>query len=561
MNENLIKHWDDNICEGHLNSEASIVIEYFKNKGINEINFIDIGANVGKYYETLSRHFKINKCVMYEGSRILSDYISNKFKDNPSVEVYNYAISNEDKLTYFNEESIKYFLSKEDLDGLNLGLSKVSNVSGTPVQMRDIFGLLNERYEFFSNFDFIKVDTETLDYFILSSLKDFIKKLDKKPFICFEHNYHNMMEPSEAKEIYETFLKECGYYGDEFETLSGDVSLFPIENKIEPVITNNIIMGSTNIGVSKPRIRVHNPSNEYTKDYRSYNRFWDEFTEYLKNFFDVEENRYFDNAHTQRFPIKLVKGSTIDLLLLECEYIIENLENGEFVIMSVSDDLTHAMINEKHNPYLKKVLVSQFLGEKILEHTGIYMYKYSPWTYFTSSVMDIEHYYQKRLSNEPTENKLYFRGTSLEDRAILNYINRDNITEFVPLKQDIYYDDIIRHKVALSVDGRGEFCYRDIECFGLGVPIIRYEYISKFYNELIPNYHYISIDRPYDMGLYRLGNESHARKLEHRYHQVLNDKDFLNFISKNARKYYEDNILQPNRIKNTFNLLNLQSWL
>ena len=183
MNENLIKHWDDNICEGHLNSEASIVIEYFKNKGINEINFIDIGANVGKYYETLSRHFKINKCVMYEGSRILSDYISNKFKDNPSVEVYNYAISNEDKLTYFNEESIKYFLSKEDLDGLNLGLSKVSNVSGTPVQMRDIFGLLNERYEFFSNFDFIKVDTETLDYFILSSLKDFIKKLDKNSSI------------------------------------------------------------------------------------------------------------------------------------------------------------------------------------------------------------------------------------------------------------------------------------------------------------------------------------------------------------------------------------------
>jgi FkbM family methyltransferase len=551
MEQNLIKYWDDNICGGHLNSEASRVINYFKNKGITELSFIDIGANVGKYYDTLSEHFTIKNCVMYEGSRILSDYLENKFKNITGTEVYNYAISNEDKLTYFNEDSIKYFLNKEDLEGVNLGLSSVSNTNGTPVQMRSIFNLLNERSEFFSSFDFIKIDTETLDYFILDSLKDFIKTLNKKPFICFEHNYHNVMESSEAKSIYEKFLLECGYNGDDFETLSGDISLIPKEVINTDFPTPN----------GKPKIRVHNPSNEHTKNYRNYNKFWDDFTEYLKNFFDVEENRFFDSAHMQRFPVKLNKGLSNELLLLECEYVIENLENGEFVVMSVSDDLTHATINERNNPFLKKVLISQFLPEKILEHTGEHMYKYSPWTYFTSSVMDIEPFYERRLETPPTEDRLYFRGTSLEDRSILEFFNPETITQFAPQPQDIYYNDIIKHKVALSVDGRGEFCYRDIECFGLGVPIIRYEYKSKFYNELIPNYHYVSLKRPYDMGLYRLGNESHARKLESRYNEVLNNTEFLDFISKNARKYYEDNILQNNKIKNTFNLLNLYDWL
>jgi len=309
------------------------------------------------------------------------------------------------------------------------------------------------------------------------------------------------------------------------------------------------------------KIIVHNPCNEQTRYYRNYNLFWDEFTEYLKNFFNVQENRYFEKAHFERFPIQLKNGRSSNFLLMECEYVIENVDNGEFVVMSASDDLSHAILNEKENPYLKKVLVSQFNPDKILNHVGKFMFKYSPWTYFVSSIIDIEEYYNKRLYKQPTEDKLYFRGTSIEDRAILKYFKPEIITNFRPIAQNAYYDDIIKHKIALSVDGRGEFCYRDVECFGLGIPIIRYEYISKFYDELIPNYHYISLDRPNDMGLYRLGNEHHAKQLESRYFEVLNNLEFLDFISKNARNYYEKNIVQKNKIKNTFDLLNLNKWL
>lgn len=309
------------------------------------------------------------------------------------------------------------------------------------------------------------------------------------------------------------------------------------------------------------KIRIHNPCNEHTRYYRNYNFFWDEFTNHLKNYFDVEENRFFENAHKERFKIDLIKGTSNDFLMLECEYVIENLNNGEFVILSVSDDLTHAILNERHNPFLKKVLISQFLPKKILSHVGEYMYKYNPWTYFQASMDDLTIYYSKRQEINEFKNELYFKGTSLEDRKILSYIDKNIITDFNVIQPSNYFNDLISHRLALSVDGRGEFCYRDIECFGIGVPILRFEYLSKFDSPLIPNYHYVSIPRPHDMDLYRLGNNNHAKLLENRYHEVINDDEFLKFVSNNAKNYYDENFSLESKIKKTFNLLNLTDWI
>ncbi len=309
------------------------------------------------------------------------------------------------------------------------------------------------------------------------------------------------------------------------------------------------------------KIRIHNPCNEHTRYFRHYNLFWDNFTDYLKNFFDIEENRYYEFANSARFPVQLEKSSGSEFLLLECEYVIENLDNGEFVIMSVADDLTHAILNEKHNPYLRKVLVSQFAPEKILHHTGKYFYKYSAWSYFQSTIIDLEQYYEQRLLTPPTCDKLYFKGAVGNDRTIIYKFDPNILTDFSPTSPENYFTDLITHKVALSVDGRGEFCYRDIECFAIGVPMLRFEFVSKFYNELIPNYHYISLPRPNDMGLFREGTEEHAKLIEQRFLEVVNDTKFLNYISKNARKYYTENCTMNKNIINTFNLLNLRAWL
>ena len=73
----------------------------------------------------------------------------------------------------------------------------------------------------------------------------------------------------------------------------------------------------------------------------------------------------------------------------------------------------------------------------------------------------------------------------------------------------------------------------------LGIPFLRFEYISELNPNLIPNFHYISVERPDDLKIDRIGNEEHARMLEKRFLEVKDDTDFLNFISNNARNYYE----------------------
>ena len=97
----------------------------------------------------------------------------------------------------------------------------------------------------------------------------------------------------------------------------------------------------------------------------------------------------------------------------------------------------------------------------------------------------------------------------------------------------------------------------------LGVPLIRFEYQTKLYEPLIPNYHYISI--PYDdtipkhNGVHtdRLGDISHSKQIEDRFREVISDKEFLEFISKNSRKYYEDNLSPSSRINKTLEILEL----
>lgn len=309
----------------------------------------------------------------------------------------------------------------------------------------------------------------------------------------------------------------------------------------------------------KKKIIVHNPCNEYTQNYRYYNLFWEELTRELKNRYIVTENRYFEHAHEQRFEVNLKKGMSSNFLLLECEYVIEMEDSGEFYVLSISDTLTHAILNEQHNPFLKKVLVSQFQREEIKNHVHTdNLYKYSPWIYFPSKVGDLEIYFEKRKFIEEFQDKLFFRGSSLEDRPILNYFDNNTLQGILPTGGwEVYFDELINYKIGLSVAGRGQLCYRDIEYMAVGIPFIRFEYTSEMNPNLIPDYHYISVKRPADLPIDRLGNEVHANMITERFLQVKNDKNFLEFIAKNAREYYDMYLKQHNNVLHTLRLLDI----
>jgi len=309
------------------------------------------------------------------------------------------------------------------------------------------------------------------------------------------------------------------------------------------------------------KIKVHNPCNEHTRYFRDYNLFWDDLTDELKNRYEVIENRYYEFANSGRFEVNLENqlSSKGDFLLLECEYVIEFMDNGDFYILSVSDDLTHAILNEINNPHLKKVLISQFRQDKLDSYLNDKnKEKYLPWIYFPCTIDDLTIYNQKRKEIPDYIDKMYFRGTSIQDRVILSNINSVYLEGITPIGgPSTYFEDLIKYKIGLSVAGRGELCYRDIEYMALGVPFIRFEYITKLNPNLIPNFHYISVERPDELTIDRLGDESHSKMIEKRFLEVKDDKDFLNFITKNAKEYYDTYLTRYNNVKHTLNLLGL----
>jgi hypothetical protein len=310
------------------------------------------------------------------------------------------------------------------------------------------------------------------------------------------------------------------------------------------------------------KLRIHNPTNEITKKNRDYNVFWDDLTIELKKNNEVYENRFFEQAHFDRFNVNFKSLSKQDgLLMLECEYLIENIETGDFLIFSVADDLTHCILDERSNPKLKKVFVSQFIDYKIKHHVDDYFEKYSPWIYFPSFDVDLEQFYQKRKEKNSFVDKLFFRGATAH-RPIINHFDRNILEGLNPINTNDYFNELINYSIGLSIAGVGELCYRDVEYMALGIPFIRFEFQSQLIEPLIPGHHYISI--PYDNSIPkhnevftdRLGEFNHAKIIESKFKEIINDKEYLKFVGENARKYYEKNLSKKSRLENSIKLIN-----
>lgn len=317
--------------------------------------------------------------------------------------------------------------------------------------------------------------------------------------------------------------------------------------------------------MSSSKLIIHNPCNEYTRFFRYYNLFWDQLTYELKKTFSIEESRYYEKAHSERSFIHLPNDH--EMPIQECDYLIENLDTKEVILLSVSDMPDYSLLADSRGDCIKKFLIAQYSNDELLTTLGESysddtVQKCSPWIYFQAVVGDLEQHYFKRKYNPPTENTLFFKG-DCGSRPIVDYFPANLISgpRTLTSTPDQYFTLAIQHKVGLSVGGRGEFCYRDVEYMAIGLPFIRFEYTQDLAIPLIPNVHYISIPRPDDMLLDRMGEKHHAEMILDRYQEVIDDEDFLQYISSNARQYYEEYLQYPNNIKHTINLMKINEWI
>lgn len=229
--------------------------------------------------------------------------------------------------------------------------------------------------------------------------------------------------------------------------------------------------------------------------------------------------------------------------------VIRNKENLKYILVSywdVSGDLFY-----RENGWIDIENRVQFISSSGLAFKQDLNYPLSYPVYSVEIELLIENIFQNDEIKRDLDT-LTFRGFLYLFRE---YLSRD---PFFKIKNERlpYYDylsEIKRCKIGLSLNGAGEICNRDIEIMGLGTPLFRPKLEAVFYDKLVPDYHYISFD-------VANGYEATKENLLLKYHSVKNDLEYLQFISRNGRKWYEENgTIEANKniLIKTINLIKL----
>ena len=191
---------------------------------------------------------------------------------------------------------------------------------------------------------------------------------------------------------------------------------------------------------------------------------------------------------------------------------------------------------------------------------------YNP--YFDCCYEQLEEIYDNRNKNEKIR-KLFFRGWLWDFRKLMiGNIKRDDILIIDKLKdnQNLNYIDYLKemstYVAGLGLPGATESCNRDIECFAIGVPVLRPHLQINYPNPLIPNFHYVNVYHYCDyssMGHAKyLSYSDYQKNLEYNWDMVKNNDEYLDFVSKNARKWFVDNCTSEKNVKLLLDTIDLE---
>lgn len=222
-----IKDWDEKYCEKHVISLCNYISQIFNSKNIFNINYIDIGANVGKVYDILSNMIQIDSAYLFEASPILYEYISKKFENKPFINTYNYAIYKDERSVSIDQSSMLFQMSQHEYSDLNFGLSKISEFTQGNIKAIPISTFLNSNLFLYDNINFIKIDTENVDLEILEDILTIIDNFSIKPLIEFEKNYFINGHTDEYSQTVLDQFTNYGYKPIDIKYCSGDGILIP----------------------------------------------------------------------------------------------------------------------------------------------------------------------------------------------------------------------------------------------------------------------------------------------------------------------------------------------
>lgn len=329
------------------------------------------------------------------------------------------------------------------------------------------------------------------------------------------------------------------------------------------------------------KINIHRYENELWG--RAHLPFFKSFDKYLSNFFDINVINYNMDGKTFSGNINLIKdygqfGNNPPIS--DVEYIIENYETGELKIISFTEYFNSYVCHLAKSHNTSKVLLSHFNWHNLYfwmkrENAIEHLYKVKPYIFLPFQEFDVKFYRNKRKRINKLEEKMFWLGSGVDSyRKMIKLIENDGYLQPITLvSQKEYFEKLIKSKIGISYyldldkyntpyDHPGEFCYRDIEYIMCGIPFIRIEFKDQLYDPILANHHYISIPREHAYVAYeRNGDRGLSELYISKYNEIKDDQLFLDFISKNQIKWSNRNLMNNNKEKLTFKLLELNKWI
>ena len=290
----------------------------------------------------------------------------------------------------------------------------------------------------------------------------------------------------------------------------------------------------------------------------------------LSKNYEVDRFEYQGNGEHHFQGVSITHGSIL---------IFEYDDTKEFKVYDFGDSphLTHKL---SKLPTFKGAVVGQYnpqywdsIVDKTIRHTitgGVY--PETVWQFGELNYQAVQEY----RSNVQLDNRLHWRGSlynvgvpenylgvrkSIE--LLPNYLSQDQLSmQRSPVSFNDYIQEALNFKLVLSIGGGGgalcgDFCLRDIEMFGLGIPLIRPKYITEAADPLIPDVHYIAVDTEFDSTYRYADHEKLSQQITKRYLEVIENNTILEEVAANAKQWYTKNLVEPNITQGILETLNL----
>jgi len=254
----------------------------------------------------------------------------------------------------------------------------------------------------------------------------------------------------------------------------------------------------------------------------------------------------------ESFEVLLGPSEKRQIIIRDSLAILQNDETGDYYALDCHDiaktDELKLIVRDSR---CKKVLKCQYRTEVFSK--AVYQ-KVRRWTYFDRFWPKNEKRLVESRNIRRTSNSLYFRGADWAKRGrILDELSKRGVipSDLEIIDFDAYFREACRHRVILSLPGMADLCNRDVESFASGTCVLRPRLRNEFHNELIPDYHYISVDTKY----YKVDPIEVADKIEKRFREIADDDAYLEYVAKNAAKWYDENVSLDAAMKLTAKLL------